>query len=147
MASMHTRMAAASSALGVALLAAHVAFAQASDPWAIPAEGSCDAPASGGPADAVPKPFHVGDVLDREKSAVLERFVPEELWAHRDRFFYDGMQLEIGPCYRDCSPPEFFARATEQFRGRARLGPDGELESYQAGLPFAPDTIDPNDPR
>ena len=47
--------------------------------------------------------------------------MPEELWANRDRFFYDGMQLEIGPCYRDYAPPEFFARATKRFRGQARL--------------------------
>jgi hypothetical protein len=131
---------------GLGFVAAHTAHAESGDSWAIPAEGSCDAPASGSPADAVPKPFRVGDVLDERKSAVLEGFVPEELWAHRDRFFYDGMSLEIGPCYRDYSPPEFFARATAQFRGQAKLSAGGELENHSAGLPFAPDTIDPNDP-
>ncbi len=103
---------------GLGFVAAHTAHAESGDSWAIPAVVSCDAPASGAPANAVPKPFRVGDVLDERKSAVLEGFVPEELWAHRDRFFYDGMSLEIGPCYRDYSPPEFFARATAQFRGQ-----------------------------
>jgi len=131
----------------ISALIALAALTARADPWAIPAEGSCDAPPPNAPADAVPQPFRVGDVLDREQSAVLERFVPEELWAHRDRFFYEGMQLEIGPCYRDYAPPAFFARATEEMRGKTRLTADGGLDGYEAGLPFAPDTIDPNDPQ
>ena len=133
-------------ALTLALALALEARAEPSDPWAIPAEGSCEQPAALAPADAVPRPFRVGDVLDEAKSAALESFVPEELWAERGRFFYEGMQLEIGPCYRNYAPPDFFARATEQFRGQARLSPSGGLENHQAGLPFAPETIDPNDP-
>jgi hypothetical protein len=57
------------------------------------------------------------------------------------------MQLEIGPCYRDYTPPAFFTAATQRFKGQARLGPDRALENHQAGLPFAPETIDPNDPQ
>ena len=74
-------------ACGLCLLTALTVRAQTAGPWAIPAEGSCDAPPAEAPADAVPKPFRVGDVLDEHKAALLERFVPEELWAHRDRFF------------------------------------------------------------
>ena len=122
--------------------------AGAADPWAIPAEGSCAEAVIVAPgADAAPAPFRVGEVLGAEKAAVLQAFVPEELWANRERFFYEGMHLEIGPCFRDYAPPAFFAQATERFRGQARLSPDGALEKYSAGLPFPPDTIDPADPR
>ena len=142
---MRTLVAAASCALWLAPLAPRAA---AADAWAVPAEGSCEAGAA--PArsdvDAVPPAFRVGEILDEKKIPVLKDFVPEELWANRDRFFYDGMRLEIGPCYRDYRPPDFYQRATQRFRGAARLSPEGELELHHAGLPFAPDTIDPQDP-
>ncbi len=123
--------------------------AEPADPWAIPAEGSCETTGAlvRPGADAVPPPFRVGEVLDEKKTEALQGYVPEELWANRERFFYDGMHLEIGPCYRDYAPPEFFAKVTERFRGEARLTPEGELENHRAGLPFAPDSIDPNDPQ
>ncbi len=139
-------------AIGIAALCllAHAPLARAAGPWDIPAEGSCDPGADTATAarpDALPFPFRVGEVLTEEKTASLKPYLPEELWANRDRFFYDGMQLEIGPCYRNYAPPEFFSKATERFRGQARLTPAGALENQRAGLPFAPDTIDPNDPQ
>ncbi len=134
-------------ALCVALALPLEARAEPSDPWLVPAEGSCDLTARTATTDAVPPPFRVGEILDENKTAALKDFVPEELWANRERFFYDGMQLEIGPCYRDYAPPAFFARATAEFRGQARLSAAGELENHQAGLPFAPESIDPNDPQ
>jgi hypothetical protein len=145
----HARSRRAWLAICVAFAPALEARAEPADPWAIPAEGSCET--SGAlilsATDAVPPPFRVGDVLDERKTVALENFVPPELWAHRERFFYEGMQLEIGPCYRNYAPPEFFAAATAKFRGQARLAPEGGLENYEAGLPFAPDSIDPDDPR
>lgn len=132
-------------ALAVLVLAS---AARAADPWALPAEGDCTAarraPESG---DALPLPFRSGDVLEREQTASLERFVPEELWANRERFFFEGMKLEIGPCYRDYAPPAFFAAATERFRGQATLDAEGRLGGHRAGLPFPPDTIHRDDPR
>jgi len=136
--------------MAVIYVLAHAPGASAADPWAIPAEGSCElgvGPEASARPDAVALPFRVGEVLNEQKTEVLKPFVPEELWANRDRFFYEGMQLEIGPCYRDYSPPAFFEQATKRFRGQARLSSDGALENHQAGLPFAPDTIDPNDPQ
>ena len=53
-----------------------------------------------------------------DRLAVLERYLPDFLWTNRDRFFYEGMRLEIGPCFRDYGAPDFFVSATEQGRGR-----------------------------
>lgn len=131
--------------LGLALALA--ARALAAGAWDVPAEGACATAPVRGEADALPLPFRVGDVIERAKSDVLQAFVPEELWANRERFFFEGMRLEIGPCYRDYAPPAFFAEATERFRGAASLGADDGLVGHRAGLPFPPDTIDPNDPR
>jgi len=130
-----------------ALLLAPAARAGA---WDLPAEGACR-PSDGlrgGPAgeDAPPVPFQPGDVLEHEQLAVLEDYLPAFLWQYRERFFHEGMRLEIGPCFRDYGPPEFFRAATEAFRGQASLNEEGGLEDYTAGLPFPPETIDPDDP-
>lgn len=120
--------------------------------WALPEEGACKPEgglraAANEDASSLAFPFEPGAVVDHAKAAALERFVPAELWAHRERFFYEGMRLEIGPCFRDYAPPEFFREATDAHRGRATLRDDGGLEGHVAGLPFAPDTIDPADPK
>ena len=36
---------------------------------------------------------------------------------YRERFFHEGMRLEIGACFADYGPPEFYRNATETFRG------------------------------
>ena len=137
-------------ALGVALASPAEEPPARVSPWSVPAEGSC-APEGGlrgwpPGEDAPPVPFQTGDVLDREKARLLTNYLPTEFWTHREQFFFEGMQLEIGPCFRDYGPPPFFVAATEAFRGRARLIENGGLEGYTAGLPFAPDLIDPSDP-
>jgi hypothetical protein len=86
--------------------------------------------------------FEEGDVLGFADVAKLEPFLPPEFWAHRDLFFYEGMQLEIGPTQRDYSPAAEYVAATEQFAGKAKLGPDGSLEGYVAGQPFPMEQID-----
>lgn len=127
--------------------AAAPAAAQPASPWTLPPEGSC-VPSGGThtkpgapPDDAVAAPFQAGDTFAIERLPALERYLPEFLWAHRDRFFYEGMRLEIGPCFRDYSPPGFFTAATEQNRGKATLAPDGGLAGWSAGLPFHPGDI------
>ncbi len=122
------------------------AGAARADPWAVPPEGSCTEPAAAPEEDAPPLPFRPGDVIGAGEVERLRDHIPPEIWEHRERFFFDGMQLEIGPCYRDYAPPEFFAQATEQFRGRPRLARDGTLLGHVAGLPFPPDTIAPDAP-
>jgi hypothetical protein len=136
----------------LALLAAAPLAGEAS-PWAVPAEGGCVP--SGGmqskpgapPDDAATWPFATGDTLDVDKLAVLERYLPDFMWPNRERFFYEGMRLEIGPCFRDYGPPDFFVKATEAGRGKAKLTPAGGLEGYDAGLPFHPGDIAPGDPQ
>lgn len=135
-------------ALIVALAASPVS---ASEPWAIPAEGSC-VPAAGvsmqdARDDLVPGPPLPGEVITLENAARLAGFLPPELWEHRERFFYDGMHMEIGPCFRDYGPPAFYREATERGAGRAVLTKEGRLEGHGAGLPFPADTILPDDPR
>jgi hypothetical protein len=79
----------------------------------------------------------------------LRRFLPKEVWEQRERFFHEGMKLVVGPCFRDYAPPAAFDAATEASRGKVTLNDDGgvDVEGAFAGLPFAPDTIDPADPR
>jgi hypothetical protein len=120
------------------------------DAWALPAAGSC-APSGGLRGwpigeDAPPLPVKTGDVITLERIEALKRFIPAAVWDQRERFFYEGMRLEIGPCFRDYAPPAFFQDATAKFKGQAKLREDGGLEGYTAGLPFAPETITRDDP-
>lgn len=114
-------------------------------PWSVPSAGGCqpDEGLRGWPLgqDAPPVPFKPGDVIDAESLPMLKEYFPPELWTNRDRFFYEGMRLEIGPCFADYSPPGFFQQATETFRGKASLSEGGGLENQTAGLPFHPSDI------
>lgn len=118
--------------------------------WAVPPEGACE-PAGGlevgaGDAAAAPFPFRTGETLALPQVETLRRFLPRPLWEYRERFFYEGMRLEVGPCFRDYAPPAFFQDATARHAGQATLVSDGGLAGWSAGLPFAPGTIDPADP-
>jgi hypothetical protein len=91
--------------------------------------------------------FQEGDILSLDEVRKLEPFLPEEFWDNRDFFFYEGMQLEIGPTMigptmRDYSPSGPFQAATEKYRGQPRVGPDHSLENYTAGRPFPVEEID-----
>ncbi len=131
------------------LLALWAVLAASGTPWALPPEGRCTP--SGGlrgwpvGEDAPPIQFQTGEVLDAGKLDLLRSYLPPEIWEHRERFFFEGMALEIGPCFRDDGAPDFFVEATEKFRGQARLLENGGLADHTAGLAFPPDTIDPED--
>jgi len=101
-------------------------------------------PAPGQEQDAatVAPAFREGDVLGLPDVARLQPWLPPEFWDHRDFFFYEGMELEIGPFHRDYAQAEAYRAATERFRGQPRIGPDGSLEGYTAGMPFPPEDID-----
>jgi hypothetical protein len=86
-------------------------------------------------------------VIDLGKAEILKNYLPPALWEERDRFFYEGQRLEIGPCFRDYAPPAFFQEATEKERGKSHLQENGGIAGYHAGLPFPPDTIAPEDPQ
>jgi hypothetical protein len=103
----------------------------------VPSQGLAQEDAGG----AAPT-FKEGDVISFEELDALQPFLPDEFWANRDFFFYEGMQLEIGPFHRDYSTPPEFDAATAKYSGQARLGPDGSLENYVSGLPFPMDEID-----
>ncbi len=85
--------------------------------------------------------FAEGDVITNDKVESLKPFLPEEFWANRDFFFYEGMQLEIGPFHRDYSEAPAYSAATERYKGQAKLGPEASLASFTAGRPF-PEKID-----
>jgi len=93
-------------------------------------------------ATSVGPPFQEGDVLGYEQLDQLKRYLPEEFWNNRDFFFYEGMQLEIGPAHYDYSPADAYQRATEKFKGQPRIGPEGSLENYTAGTPFPMESFD-----
>ncbi|MBW2242476.1 MAG: DUF1329 domain-containing protein [Deltaproteobacteria bacterium] len=86
--------------------------------------------------------FSEGDVITMDQIDKLKPFLPEEFWSNRDFFFYEGMQLEIGPANFDYSPPPVYKDATKKFSDQVRLGPESSLENYRAGQPFPMDKID-----
>ena len=114
--------------------------------WVLPAAGNCAA-LVGGPGvaeDAGGFPFRAGETIELARLGEVKRFLPVAMWDERDAFFYEGMRLEVGPCFKDYSPPAFFQQATA--RSAARLNADGGLDRYAAGLPFPPASIDPAGP-
>ena len=50
----------------------------------------------------------------------LRGWLPDEVWERRDQFFFEGMQLEIGPCYRRYPVPKFFEDATRENASQTR---------------------------
>jgi hypothetical protein len=134
--------------LGFLIVVILSSASQGADRWHVPPAGNCT-PGGGRVSteraqDASAFPLREGDTIGADRLAVLQSVLPPFVWSERDRFFYDGARLEVGPCFRDYSPPAFFrdARGTP-----ARLGAEGELEGYRVGLPFPPAGIDHKDPR
>ena len=93
-------------------------------------------------AGAAAPAFREGDVIGFDRIDSLRAFLPAEFWSNRDFFFFEGMELEIGPFHRDYAPAAAYRDATEQHRGQPKVGPDGSLESYVAGMPFPMEAID-----
>ncbi|MGH7287756.1 MAG: DUF1329 domain-containing protein, partial [Myxococcota bacterium] len=83
-----------------------------------------------------------GEVIGFDRVEELRPFLPVEFWQHRALFFYDGMQLEIGPARRDYRPAPEYRAITERHSSSVKLGPDGSLVGYLAGQPFPMDAID-----
>ncbi len=131
-------------ALAAALLLARAAPAE------LPPEDQC--PSLGGRPgtppgeDAAPFLLHEGMELAYEDTLRLISLVPPEIWRHRDAFFHEGMRMEIGACHRRYPVASFYDAATREFAGRAQLDEDGNLTDYVAGVPFPPETIDPQAP-
>jgi hypothetical protein len=86
--------------------------------------------------------FKEGDVLTFDDVGKLKPYLPDAFWDNRDFFFYEGMQLEIGPTQFDYSPSEQAKAATKRFAGQPKIGPDNSLEGWTSGYPFPQDEID-----
>ena len=114
----------------------------------LPEEGDCPAitgvPSDDGVSiDAAPFVLKEGMVLHHEDLMILRQLLPSEIWRHREVFLFEGMSMEIGPCYRRYRSPAFYREASERFAGEAEIDDDNNLLNYTAGLPFDPETIDP----
>jgi hypothetical protein len=96
-------------------------------------------------ADAVPTPIREGMLLRHDDLLALRSLLPVEIWRHRDQFFYEGMQLTIGPCHRRYPVPSFYSDATEAFADRVEVDRKGNLLRYVAGTPFPPEAMEPDD--
>ena len=108
---------------------------------ALPLASHAQQPSMG---DAVPGlPFQEGDRIAFENIGALRDYLPPEFWENREYFFYEGMEMEIGPAQREYGiGADEYVAATERFRGQPRIGRDSALENYTAGLPFPTDGID-----
>jgi hypothetical protein len=90
--------------------------------------------------DVVPGvPFQEGDTISYDQ---LKDYLPPEYWENREYFFYEGMELEIGPFFREYGAADVYNDATAKFQGQAKIGTDGALENFTAGQPFATEAID-----
>ncbi len=96
-----------------------------------------------GSEDVVPGlPFQEGDVLTFDQLDKLKDYLPPAFWENREYFFYEGMELEIGPSNRKYGEADAYRDVTEENRGKTSIGPDGSLLGYSGGLPFPSDEID-----
>ncbi len=87
--------------------------------------------------DLVPGvPFKDGDVITFDQLDKLKNYLPHEFWENREFFFYEGMELAIGPSYREYGAADAFVETSEKFKGQTTLGRDGALVGYKGGLPF-----------
>ena len=93
--------------------------------------------------DAAPGiPFKEGDVISFETIDKLKDYLPPEFWEHREYFFYEGMEIEIGPVMRDYAPASAYKDRTEKGKGVSKIGRDGALVDWGAGQPFPSEDID-----
>ena len=102
----------------------------------VPGAHAADDSSAAGPT------FKPGDVIPFDRLEELKPFLPKEVWANRDFFFFEGMKLEVGPFHADYSPASVYTEATTKFAGQSKLGPDGSLDGYTTGQPFPIDQID-----
>jgi hypothetical protein len=103
------------------------------------------APAVAAPPEDVPAgapTFREGDSIPFDELERLRPFLPSEIWDNRELFFFAGMQLVIGPAFRDYAAAPEYQAATARFGGQARLGGDGSLRGHVAGEPFPMAQID-----
>jgi len=116
----------------------------------VPPEGSCtprplqwQSDGTPAPQDVIPPAFHAGQRIEMKDTPRLRGWLPDEVWDRRDMFFFEGMDLEVGPCYRRFPVPAYFGDATAENAGHASVDADGNLAGFTGeGLPFALDAFD-----
>lgn len=126
------------------------AWPRAAGAGALPPEGACPVVAGasvGDMDDAGGVPLREGTALRLGDLALVRQLLPPEIWKYRGAFFYEGMLLEIGPCFRRYPAGEWFETATREHAGKARLDEKGNLRDHEAGLPFPIESIDAGDPQ
>jgi hypothetical protein len=127
-----------------------LALAPTSAGAAPPEEGDCPTVNAGRGAeaeDAVPLIIKEGMIIDKQSLSALRTLLPDEIWRHREAFFFEGMRLEIGPCHRRYPIPEFVTAATARFAGKTSIDKKGNLRDYTAGTPFPQAQIAEEDPQ
>jgi hypothetical protein len=132
------------------LLAAAFALPARAHLLDVPPEGSCaprplqwTSDAVPAPSDVVPSAFKPGERIELKEIQRLRGWLPDEVWERRDKFFFEGMELEIGPCYRRFPAPAYFSDATHANEGHAALDAAANLSGYAgSGQPFAPESLD-----
>jgi hypothetical protein len=93
--------------------------------------------------DVIPGvPFAEGDVISFDQMDKIKEYMPPAFWENREYFFYEGMELEIGPFFRKYGVNDIYAANTEKYSKNSRVGQDGALENWTKGYPFPPDSID-----
>jgi hypothetical protein len=98
--------------------------------------------------DALPAEIRAGEKLDLGALRRIRFYLPPEVWQRRKLFFFEGQELEIGPCHRRYLPPHEFEEATREGAGRARVDREGNLRGWSGtGLPFAPSALEVGDPQ
>jgi len=86
--------------IAAAAPAARAANRGAHDDWSIPAPGSCEAARgerTGDAADAGGFTLRPGTAVAFEQLASLRALLPKPVWDARERFFHEGMRIQIGP--------------------------------------------------
>src|SRR5690606_3313754 len=141
---------AAASALAAAAALALAASAATARAAALPPEGARPAITAAGGAgagDATGVPLREGTLVGFGDLLLIRELLPPEIWKYRDTFFYEGMRLEVGPCFRRYPAGEWYERATAEHAGEARIDDAGNLRDHVAGMPFPPASIDAGDPQ
>jgi hypothetical protein len=116
----------------------------------LPEEGACPAITGAGAAgshDATGIPLREGTAVGMGDLLLIRELLPPEIWKYRDTFFYEGMRLEIGPCFRRYPAGKWYEDASAAHAGQARIDEKGNLRGHVAGMPFPPETIAPDDPQ
>lgn len=85
--------------------------------------------------------FQDGKVLMQADLDTLRPFLPP---GYLEEFDFPGVEFHLSPSGNYPPHPDYMA-ATEQYANQTRLAPDGALEGYVAGRPFAHALINPDD--